>query len=556
MSPHFSKKAADLAFELEGISTWSRVVTLMMRPYAYLFLPFWHYVNKVTGQNILEAWRAGLGNPLARYNGDSTFGKKLGLNPGEKVSVGVMNPFKSSPEREQQKEQMLKLRTNLQYQKRQSFRLASVLVNIVLAKEMGLDPSTLLLLQNGLMDLDTLKKFQSDPQIRSQWKRGVFAVQQEIWQMLKEKDDFRLDQIDSEGFLDLLKDAQINVQKVNQSGISRRLLEDITRESSLVARQFLAGVANFGRSDHLFLKGLIASPFVGRQTAQEAISDHAILVGMNSFYTLRADPEHIEKLAYSESGAPMHYFNVTMNTIVHLLMAGPRRALVYQSIKEGVETNYLPIQSTLLSVAAKPEQFFRGFMHWTTELIKLPRSNVGSYYVKEAIKQVTTAQAGLILALIGRSYVGEMPLGTALNTTLFYWVASMIGFAWPWALVSRGNNMEEARLARESRRHRLAIENLGKALQQKNESEIQKQTAELVEMTSSEAVVKAFGKISPPILQFMETNSMMRLVTRTQIIIAPGYNFKIANALVTNFHQPESTLLLLVAALIGDDWRC
>ena len=57
------------------------------------------------------------------------------------------------------------------------------------------------------------------------------------------------------------------------------------------------------------------------------------------------------------------------------------------------------------------------------------------------------------------------------------------------------------------------------------------------------------------ILQFMETNSMMRVVTRTQIIIAPGYNFKIANALVTNFHQPESTLLLLVAALIGDDWR-
>jgi len=48
---------------------------------------------------------------------------------------------------------------------------------------------------------------------------------------------------------------------------------------------------------------------------------------------------------------------------------------------------------------------------------------------------------------------------------------------------------------------------------------------------------------------------MMRLITRTQIIIAPGYNFKIANALVTNFHQPESTLLLLVAALIGDDWR-
>ncbi|SDD09832.1 S-adenosylmethionine:tRNA ribosyltransferase-isomerase [Niabella drilacis] len=45
------------------------------------------------------------------------------------------------------------------------------------------------------------------------------------------------------------------------------------------------------------------------------------------------------------------------------------------------------------------------------------------------------------------------------------------------------------------------------------------------------------------------------LVAKTQIIIAPGYPFKIADALVTNFHQPSSTLLLLVAAFIGDDWR-
>ena len=42
---------------------------------------------------------------------------------------------------------------------------------------------------------------------------------------------------------------------------------------------------------------------------------------------------------------------------------------------------------------------------------------------------------------------------------------------------------------------------------------------------------------------------------KTQIIIAPGYTFKIASGLITNFHQPQSTLLLLVAAFIGDDWR-
>ena len=42
-------------------------------------------------------------------------------------------------------------------------------------------------------------------------------------------------------------------------------------------------------------------------------------------------------------------------------------------------------------------------------------------------------------------------------------------------------------------------------------------------------------------------------MTQTQIIIVPGYKTKIAKALITNFHQPQSTLLLLVAALTGND---
>ncbi len=46
-----------------------------------------------------------------------------------------------------------------------------------------------------------------------------------------------------------------------------------------------------------------------------------------------------------------------------------------------------------------------------------------------------------------------------------------------------------------------------------------------------------------------------RIITKTGILIAPGYDFKIVSGLITNFHQPQSTLLLLVAALIGEDWR-
>ena len=57
------------------------------------------------------------------------------------------------------------------------------------------------------------------------------------------------------------------------------------------------------------------------------------------------------------------------------------------------------------------------------------------------------------------------------------------------------------------------------------------------------------------LITFLEKKEIKKLIAKTQIIIAPGYEFKMIDGLVTNFHQPSSTLLLLVAALVGDDWK-
>ncbi len=57
------------------------------------------------------------------------------------------------------------------------------------------------------------------------------------------------------------------------------------------------------------------------------------------------------------------------------------------------------------------------------------------------------------------------------------------------------------------------------------------------------------------IVAYMNANSLQRITTRTQIMIASGYKFRVVNGLVTNFHQPQSTLLLLVSAFIGQGWR-
>ncbi len=85
--------------------------------------------------------------------------------------------------------------------------------------------------------------------------------------------------------------------------------------------------------------------------------------------------------------------------------------------------------------------------------------------------------------------------------------------------------------------------------------------------TSEELVVRqwmpyedANNRLTPAealqnILDYLDKHQQNTLITATQIIIAPGYEFKIVKGIVTNFHQPKSTLLLLISAFVKGDWK-
>ena len=57
------------------------------------------------------------------------------------------------------------------------------------------------------------------------------------------------------------------------------------------------------------------------------------------------------------------------------------------------------------------------------------------------------------------------------------------------------------------------------------------------------------------LLEWIRRKPGNKLITKTRLFIVPGYHFKIVKGLITNFHQPHSTLLMLVAALIGSEWK-
>ncbi|MBS1652470.1 MAG: S-adenosylmethionine:tRNA ribosyltransferase-isomerase [Bacteroidetes bacterium] len=57
------------------------------------------------------------------------------------------------------------------------------------------------------------------------------------------------------------------------------------------------------------------------------------------------------------------------------------------------------------------------------------------------------------------------------------------------------------------------------------------------------------------LLYWMKKNNVLKIMCQTQILILPGYKLRVAKAIITNFHQPKSTLLLLVSAVVGSNWK-
>ena len=68
-----------------------------------------------------------------------------------------------------------------------------------------------------------------------------------------------------------------------------------------------------------------------------------------------------------------------------------------------------------------------------------------------------------------------------------------------------------------------------------------------LDVSPEEAILNLIG--------YMEQHNMQRIICKTSLLITPAYKQKWVKGIITNFHQPQSTLLLLISSFLGDEWR-
>jgi S-adenosylmethionine:tRNA ribosyltransferase-isomerase len=96
---------------------------------------------------------------------------------------------------------------------------------------------------------------------------------------------------------------------------------------------------------------------------------------------------------------------------------------------------------------------------------------------------------------------------------------------------------------------------MGVKVQKKQDISVEKISVTQWEPYETEVLNLSTKEALAGLLEWMNKQGLSRIITKTQILIAPGYKLKVAKGIVTNFHQPKSTLLLLIASIVGESWK-
>ena len=474
------------ADKYEPLDSWQRVVTFSMRPYAYMIQPYWNLVYKMINQPVTETMRTAI-SPFKKITADSPIGQQIGLSPGESFRVGL-SPLNTTLKKQKKlTERQAIARKLLQQQNNRSRILAWTLGSFAVSKEYGVDLSTLLSIQTDWLSASDFVNISEDPQAFETWKAVAIELHQKYKKIFKNRQDIDINNVNPEDIDMFYNMARKSVQKLkkemddlNTADQKRshffkvKFRQNLRKLRSLfnnLGEDTLISIGEYTQSDFEFLRTVTASRFVAKQTHQSFISTHTTQALVPMGIGARADLNNPEALAhhpdaFSEDSflwtSKDHLTDIT-NTFILSFMDGPKRALVFQTLKDKKETNYLPIERSVLGASPRPETFFRGVVHWFYGALNPSTSNLGGYYIKGLAKRFNTLFAGFSLTVAMRMLIAGQSPTHAFMAYMFTWHAGTLYYGWPWTIVTRGNQYEEERIADQKQSFESIVEQLSLA---------------------------------------------------------------------------------------------
>ncbi len=479
----------------EDISVMQRIITISAFPYAVLIKPYMNTaLETFLSQPTVRVWKAGL-NPFKNIKANSVIGQKLNLQPGQSTYLGFTNLLKVYSKDKSikinelaLKDKALRVSTN---EKTITRSLAFKLAAFAVYYENNIDPATLFALVTNEMSLKQLQEIQKSPELQKKWRRTAFAVRHEIQRIINSqgKDIDKLDINDLESFYEIAKQK---AEQVQSNPKLKNIILDLKNKFTLLGSNTAKAWGYFGVEENNFLRSKTANKYVADQTFREFWQDHTMVVGVPILGGVRSEvgkllaenkPHQIvHNPDFFLDTPPPHLTDVTNNTLIHLVMAGPRRMLVMQKTVPVSEGNYTPIEQQQISAANRTEGFFKGAYSWTANVLKFHKTNLGGYYLKGFVRRFNTVQAGITLAVLMRWSLGGQSMEAAWMAGWFSWVAAELYFAWPWMIIDVGNSSEEGRVGVYRGQHETIIQNILKGFRDHDEALVEKSFDDLTRL--------------------------------------------------------------------------
>lgn len=448
-----SYKMGKAAQHYKDLSFDRRFVTMSTRPYNAMILPLYNRIFSILNQPTISMISKGI-NPLMKVTPGSNLGNAISMHKKDKpFRIGFNSPFLHGTKLKQRKILQNNATFHLLKEHKAATDISFNLAVLVTAHENNIDPVTLAQLMKGSLKFDMIKKVESDPEVKAQRKYLADTIKYDLMKIIKNPQETMIN-INPMKLALYSKSAVKYAEKINSNQHLQQTMNKLRNSFMSNTQNFSKFLADFGMADYQKLSTMTADKFAGKQTWKEFSLDLLIVSTIIPIAGERADldrPSHewAHGAEYFLNTTPQHGYDVGDCATTHLLVAGPKRMLVYQALKSKTELNYLPLEKILLSTNQRTEGSWTGMKNWAADVFNPMKSNLGAYYPKEFMNKLTTIQAHFFIMVFFRIVAGQQSLDVVFWAWLLHFVGSMIYYAWPWTIINRGNQMEEERIIKE-----------------------------------------------------------------------------------------------------------